>query len=128
MLAELASLPPEQLLVSEKEFDVFCAKSAQIPRLMLEMGRLRETAFRAVNEGTGKAYDLDVFDQTYLHLFLWNRQDQQLVGAYRLGQMDLILQSTGEQGLYTNTLFRFKPGFLEQLGPGSGVGSFLYSP
>ena len=128
LLGELASLPPEQLLLSEKEFDVFYAKASQIPRLMLEIGRLRETAFRSVNEGTGKAYDLDVFDQTYLQLFLWNRQDQQLVGAYRLGQMDLLLQSTGEKGLYTNTLFKFKPGFLEQLGPALELGRSFIRP
>ena len=128
LLAELASLPPEQLLVSEKRFDVFFARATQIPRLMLEIGRLRETAFRAVNEGTGKTYDLDVFDQTYLHLFLWNRQDQQLVGAYRLGQMDLLLQSTGVKGLYTNTLFKLKPGFLEQLGPALELGRSFIRP
>ena len=128
LLADLASLPPEQLLLSEKRFDVFYARAKQIPRMMLEIGRLRETAFRSVNEGTGKTCDLDEFDQTYLHLFLWNRQDQQLVGAYRLGQMDLLLQSTGVKGLYTNTLFKFKPGFLEQLGPALELGRSFIRP
>ncbi len=128
LLVELASLPSEQLLVSEKGFDVFYARATQIPRLLLEIGRLRETAFRAVSEGTGKTCDLDVFDRTYLHLFLWNRQDRQLVGAYRLGQIDLLLQSNGAKGLYTNTLFRMKPGFLEQLGPALELGRSFIRP
>ena len=128
LLAELASLPPEQLLLSEKDFDVFYARSTQIPRFLLEIGRLRETAFRAVNEGTGKAYDLDAFDRTYLHLFLWNRREEQLIGAYRLGQMDRLLQEYGVKGLYTHTLFKFKLGFLSQLGSALELGRSFIRP
>jgi hypothetical protein len=53
--------------------------------------------------------DLDDFDAHYLHLFLWNHEASELVGAYRLGMVDRILCEFGSKGLYTNTLFRFKP-------------------
>ncbi len=128
LLTELAALPRDQLLVSEKEFDVFYARAKQIPGMMREIGRLREIAFRAVNEGMGNSCDLDAFDHTYSHLFLWNRQEQQLVGAYRIGPLDTILQSSGVKGLYTNTLFKFKPGFVEQLGSALELGRSFIRP
>ena len=59
-----------------------------------------------------------------------------MVGAYRLGQVDLILDRFGKKGLYTNTLFDLKDGFLEHVSQGIELGrSFvreeyqrLYSP
>ena len=39
--------------------------------MLREVGRLREISFRAVGEGTGNAFDLDVFDEHYHHLFVW---------------------------------------------------------
>ena len=125
---ELSGLPPEQKLVSENEFEVYFASAEQIPSMLQEIGRLREVTFREVNEGTGQSLDLDQFDKTYSHLFLWNRVERQLVGAYRIGHLDTILESSGEKGLYTNTLFIFKPGFLEQLGSALELGrSFIRS-
>ncbi|MCZ6672648.1 MAG: lysophospholipid acyltransferase family protein, partial [Verrucomicrobia bacterium] len=102
---ELSQLPDSQKLVSEKEFEVYYADAGQIPNMLLEIGRLREITFREINEGTGKEMDLDQFDKTYTQLFLWNRVEQQLVGAYRIGHIDTIMATTGEKGLYTNTLF-----------------------
>lgn len=128
LTAELAALPAGQRLVSEKEFDVFHATAGQIPRMMREIGRLREVTFREVNEGTGQALDLDPFDESYTQLFLWNREERQLVGAYRIGHLDTIMETAGPRGLYTNTLFIFKPGFLEQLGCALELGrSFIRS-
>jgi hypothetical protein len=70
-----------------------------------EIGRLREQSFRAVGEGTGKSSDLDSFDRHYLHLFVWNHQAREVVGAYRVGRADLIVASTGVRGLYTERSF-----------------------
>ncbi|MCB1122199.1 MAG: GNAT family N-acetyltransferase [Verrucomicrobiae bacterium] len=126
--AELAALPEGQKLVSEKEFEVYYGSARQIPGVLREIGRLREVTFREVNEGTGMSLDLDRFDETYTQLFLWNRKENQLVGAYRIGHLDTILESSGPKGLYTNTLFIFKPGFLEQLGKALELGrSFIRS-
>ena len=60
---------------------------------------MREVTFREVHEGTGKAIDLDRFDAHYLHLFLWNQEKQEVVGAYRLGRTDQIMANLGEPGI-----------------------------
>ena len=51
--------------------------------LLRELGRLREIAFRAVGEGSGKRRDTDRYDDDYLHLILWDDSDLEIVGAYR---------------------------------------------
>jgi len=112
---EVKGLPPDQKLVAHHEFEVHFARAAQIPLLMQEIGRLRELSFREVQEGTGRAVDLDAFDDDYFHLFLWNRRTAEVVGAYRLGLTDVILRRRGLRGLYTNSLFRFKPDFPREL-------------
>jgi putative hemolysin len=98
------------------------ASAAQIPCLLREIGRLRELSFRAVGEGTGRGLDLDRFDATYLHLFVWNRSNQEVVGAYRLGQTDGILDRRGLGGLYTSTLFRYDEALFEAMGPALEMG------
>ena len=64
---------------------VFLTTQKQSPNILLEIGRLREITFRAVNEGSGKERDLDHYDQDFHHLILWDSEAQKLVGAYRLG-------------------------------------------
>ena len=128
LVEELQNLPDSQKLVSDKGFEVYHAQAPQIPNLLKEIGRLREISFREINEGTGLSFDLDDFDKTYTHLFLWDQKEEQLVGAYRIGHLDKILSESGKRGLYTNTLFIFKPGFLEQLGMALELGrSFIRS-
>src|SRR5262249_53907969 len=113
--AEVAALPAAQRLVDGAEFAVYLASSAQIPLVLREIGRLRELTFRTIGEGTGQAVDLDHFDAHYLHLFVWDKTVGAVVGAYRLGLTDVILRHYGPRGLYTNTLFRFKPAFFSRL-------------
>jgi len=125
---EVAALAPEQRLVESDELVVYCAGAAQLPSLLQEIGRLRESAFRAVGEGTGRAQDLDRFDPHYLHLFLWHRRRREVVGAYRLGPTDVILSLLGPRGLYTTTLFKFGPGVLDGLGPALEMGRSFVRP
>ncbi|MCC5805752.1 MAG: lysophospholipid acyltransferase family protein [Opitutales bacterium] len=122
MAEEVRLLPAEQLLAEQGDFAVYFARSFQIPRLLDEVGRLREITFREVGEGTGLGRDLDRFDAYYIHLFMWNRAAEEIVGAYRLGLSDEILAEHGEQGFYTATLFRYKPGVLRQLDPAVELG------
>lgn len=95
---------------------------------MPEIGRLREIAFRGVGEGTGRARDLDAFDQTYHHLFVWDRTRQEIAGAYRLGATDEILAAAGVDGLYTRTLFDYGTELLAQLGPALELGRSFVQP
>ncbi|MBL8878259.1 MAG: lysophospholipid acyltransferase family protein [Phycisphaerales bacterium] len=120
--AEIGGLPRAQGLIENAPFGVYYAKAEQIPRVLREIGRLRETTFRAVGEGTGKSIDLDRFDEDYLHFFVWNSEQGHIVGAYRAGQTDEILSRRGASGLYTATLFDFEPQLLQQINPALELG------
>jgi hypothetical protein len=115
LAAEVAALPSENCLVQHKQMAVYVADSDQIPHLLREIGRLREKTFREVGEGTGRSMDVDLFDSTYRHLILWNTDRSEVVGAYRMGDTADILGRFGRKGLYTHSLFRFKPGLLHYL-------------
>ncbi len=71
-----------------------------------EIGRLREETFRAVGEGTGKKKDIDQFDQYYRHLILWDEEQLEIAGAYRLGESWRWRQSI-QSNLYCSTLFHW---------------------
>lgn len=115
LVNELASLPNDALLVEQGDFAVYVVQFYEIPHIIQEIGRLREVTFRNVQEGTGNAIDLDKYDEYYLHMFLWCKSKSEIVGAYRLGQTDLILQQRGPSGLYSSTLFHYQPSFIDQL-------------
>jgi putative hemolysin len=119
---EIAALPPNQILIEAGPYAVAFASAAQAPQLLREIGRLREITFRVAGEGTGRALDLDRFDETYVHLFVWNRDAAEVVGAYRLGATDEILPRFGPDGLYTSTLFRYRPPLLERIDPALELG------
>ena len=120
--SELADLPETACLVKHGALVVYAAKAAEIPHTLLELGRLREITFRAVGEGTGEHTDLDGFDRDYWHLFIWNGEEREIVGAYRLGLTGEILPRRGKSGLYTTTLFHFKPKILSSLDPAIELG------
>ncbi len=121
-LQDLQQLPADSQLVSSGEFDVYLASATDIPHILHEIGRLREINFRQVGEGTGRALDIDEFDHDYLHLFIWDKEEQRLVGAYRLGLVDPLIQQHGLDGLYSRTLFQYDQHFLTQMGPAIEMG------
>lgn len=114
---ELALLSDDRCLSRQGRCAVFYALASEIPVTLREIGRLREEAFRAVGEGTGAECDLDPFDDDYLHLVLYNSEQREIIGAYRMGRTDQILPRRGVKGLYTATLFRIKPRLFQELGP-----------
>ena len=122
LLNEITSLPEEQTLVQNNEFSVYWAQCTQIPHILREIGRLREFTFRATGEGTGNSIDLDRFDHSYMHIFVWNKKNHEIVGSYRVGRTDEILSREGKRGLYTYTLFKYKDSFLNKYGPALEMG------
>ena len=105
---EIASLGEESKILDYKEYSVFCARSKAIPSILHEIGRLREITFREVEEGTGKDIDLDEYDETYLHLFIWNNDKREVVGAYRMGEVDILQK----EGLYTANFYKYDDEFI----------------
>ncbi len=96
--------------------------------VMRELGRLREVAFRKVGEGTGSKRDLDVYDQHYRHLILWDSENLVIAGAYRIGEGKRILDKYGIEGLYTRSLYQFEPAFEEYLRNGIELGRSFVNP
>lgn len=84
---------------------IFLASYNKSPDVMKEIARLREITFRKVGEGTGGKLDLDEFDKLYEHLVLWDDKDLEIVGSYRVGKGNNILERSGIKGFYTSTLF-----------------------
>lgn len=111
IVRELAALPDEQRLLDYKHFSVLYATASQLPVLMPDIARERERVFRAYDEGSGRARDTDVFDQTYTQLFVWDNREQSLVGAYRFGKTDLLMQQGGLSELYLHKMFEFDNAF-----------------
>lgn len=122
LAAEIAALPDAACLHRNAELEVYFASAAQIPSLLQEIGRLREISFRAAGEGTGKNIDLDIHDEFYQHLFVWDRQAGTVVGAYRLGLVDEIVSRYGREGLYSYSLFRYSRKFVKEIGPAVELG------
>jgi putative hemolysin len=125
---DVASLPPEAKLCHSGELEVWIGSSSQLPNVLREIGRLREISFRAVGEGAGRSLDLDSFDRHYLHLFLWNGTRREIAGAYRLGPTPDILPRFGVRGLYTSTLFHYRPELFDSLGPSIELGRSFVRP
>ena len=62
-----------------------------------------------------EAIDLDQFDPDYMHLFAWNRDLNEVAGAYRIADTSELVRRRGLHGLYTHSLFQYSDEFLEQL-------------
>ena len=92
-----------------------------------EVGRLREIAFRCVGEGTGEKKDLDRYDQYYRHLILWDEEELEIAGAYRLAEAK-HLRDNPEQGLYSATLFNYNEQMDDYFAKGIELGRSFVQP
>jgi len=111
LVKEVKGLPKEDFLLKQKNFEVYCSPSNNIPNILTEIGRLRELTFREVGEGTNHSIDIDEFDLYYHQLFIWDTNEKRIVGAYRVGKGREILSNYGKKGMYTESLFRIKKQF-----------------
>ena len=109
LLQELESIKEDYTLFSVKNYTVYCAPTRLIPNFLNEIGRLREITFRLVGEGTNHSIDIDEYDLYYNQLFIWDHDENCIVGAYRLGLGNEIIQQYGIHGFYIRSLFRIKP-------------------
>ncbi|WP_294909398.1 lysophospholipid acyltransferase family protein [Tatumella sp. UBA2305] len=102
-------------------------KESYVP-VLREIGRLREIAFRAVGEGSGRRRDLDRYDDDYFHLVLWDDETLEIVGAYRLLPTASQLTDAETRGIYSQSLFEYDPGMLPVLSQGIELGRSFVQP
>ena len=105
---------------SGNQIYLFTAHTA--PNLMLEVGRLREIAFRYYGGGTGKPTDMDVFDTMdvpYKQLIVWDPVEEEILGGYRFRWgNEISFDSSGQpDNIATAELFRFSPQFISDYLP-----------
>jgi len=117
MKTELSQLPAKQHLLDFKSFSVYYGYQSQIPLCVQEITRLREITFRTLDEGSGESCDTDMFDATYMHLFIFDHENEEIIGAYRIGQSDLLQKDGGVSQLYLSQMFKFGPEFINQQQP-----------
>ncbi|MDF1691349.1 MAG: lysophospholipid acyltransferase family protein [Zhongshania sp.] len=91
--------------------EIYCYQYSGDCTVMREIGRLREVSFRAVGEGTGRRRDVDGFDAYYDHIVLWDENQLELVGAYRLKR---IASLDDGQTLYSESLFDYQIPYAEE--------------
>ena len=133
--------PPESRELLRKELEqcehlgetndgkhIYLARMADAPCVMREIGRLREMTFRLVGEGSGRPRDIDRFDRDYFQLVLWDSNDREIVGAYRIGDAATIMRKRGIEGLYTHTLFEFDESMMPYLEHGLELGRSWVQP
>ncbi len=116
-------LTPElQLRMTNKSHnEIYIITAHNAPNVMLEVGRLREIAFRAAGGGTGKEVDIDEYDtceNCYKQLVVWNPEQEDIIGAYRyLEGTKWELNEEGQPKLATSHMFHFSEKFLRDYMP-----------
>ena len=123
------ALQNSKLLGKTKDGKIIYLYSYEKDSIVLnELGRLREVSFRKVEEGVNQKRDLDNYDKYYLHIVLWDEDDLEIVGAYRIADTKYILENHGIKGLYTSTLFNFKEEFKPYLENSIELGRSFVQP
>jgi len=96
--------------------------------VLKELGRLRELSFRSVGEGINKKRDTDKYDIYYEHIILWDKEDLEIVGSYRIGNGEFINNNLGVSGFYSHTLFKYKDDFIPYLNNSIELGRSFVQP
>lgn len=93
-----AALPAEEIMAELSKVtllrktnngsnEVYLFDNPASPKLMREVGRIRELTFRHAGGGTGKAIDVDEYDLSEEHpqkqLIVWDPDNREIMGGYR---------------------------------------------
>ena len=65
---------------------------------------------------------------SYQHLVLWDPEQLEIVGAYRLADADTLVKQSGREGLYTDTLFNYQPEIKPYFEQGLELGRSFVQP
>ena len=101
--------------------EIYIFNHHNAPYVTLEVGRLRELAFRKAGGGTGKSCDLDKFDLQdvpYDQLIVWSPTERMILGGYRyLVGKKATLDALGNIRMATYKLFSFSDKFIKEYLP-----------
>ena len=118
-----AELTPSKKLrdTNKGSNEIYVVNHFDSPNTMLEIGRLREEAFRDSGGGSGLAVDIDEFDtmeNPYQQLIVWDPEAERILGGYRfiLGG-DIRLCENGQPHLATSHMFHFSEKFIKEYLP-----------
>ena len=114
-----SELTPDKLFrkTNKSGNEIYLFTSHTAPNAMLEVGRLREIAFRFYGGGTGKSTDIDAFDTMdipYRQLIVWDPVEEEILGGYRFRcGNEITFDSNGQpDNIATAELFKFSPLFI----------------
>lgn len=91
--------------------EIYSFVNTDAPTIMLEVGRLREEAFRSVGYGTGDIVDLDDHDmgvEAYQHIFVWNPNSLEIIGGCRYAIGANYLQQVDRLSMSNSFLYSHK--------------------
>ncbi|MBR8806275.1 GNAT family N-acetyltransferase [Porphyromonas levii] len=104
--------------------ELYAFHAHEAPNTMLEIGRLREAAFRPAGAGSGKAADIDEYDiepDGYKQLIVWDPHAQEILGGYRYIVCDHAIETspdgTRSVHLSSSELFEFTDIFIDEYLP-----------
>lgn len=117
----------EYRLLEHKSMSVYCAPYDKLGCIMEQIAITREKTFRAVDEGSGKELDSDVYDPYYIHLWVWDNDKKQIVGGYRLARVDELIKNHGLKKLYSYSLYDYDKPFIKSLKHSIEVGRSFVS-
>ena len=108
-------------MTNKSHNEVYVITAHNAPNVMLEIGRLREEAFREAGGGTGKETDIDEFDtckNCYKQLIVWNPEQEEIIGGYRyLEGTKWEMDEHGQPMLATSHMFHFSERFIKEYMP-----------
>ncbi len=101
-------LTPQRLLrkTGRGGNELYVVSADDCPATMLEIGRLRELAFRTAGGGTGDTVDIDDDDRApdgYKQLVVWDPTAREILGGYRF----IVCNSSHQAHLSSEHYFRF---------------------
>ena len=119
-----AELTPDKKLCDTNKADneIYVIDGQDAPNVLLEIGRLREIAFRDSGGGTGMSVDLDEFDTTpdhpYKQIIIWDPEASAIIGGYRfiLGP-DVKMQPDGQPHITSSHMFHYSEEFIRDYLP-----------
>ena len=103
--------------------EIYITTAHLSPNIMREIGRLRELSFATDGGGTGKEVDIDEYDtlpDPYCckQLFVWNTEDEEIVGGYRFAHGSTMLERPdGTIATPTAEHYQFSQEFLDNYLP-----------